>query len=129
MSLFAASLGLAALFSCTNSNSGDTASTINHTPIPSIVESDVISVKKEQRYMDGLNKSVDLSTFFEFKGSMPIDNIKFTFMGFDESEEITSLSGIRLLQPGMVSLVYSLSRRKARLLPLPSIRRQSIFVS
>lgn len=128
MSLFAASLGLAALFSCTNSNSGDTASTINHTPIPSIVESDVISVKKEQRYMDGLNKSVDLSTFFEFKGSMPIDNIKFTFMGFDESEEITSLSDIRLLQ-GMVSLVYSLSRRKARLLPLPSIRRQSIFVS
>ena len=92
-SLFATSLGLVALVSCGNSSSGDTASTPEPTPSSSVLENNAINTKKEQCYLDGLKKSLDLSTLFEFKGSTSIDNLEFTYMGFGESQEIVSVSG------------------------------------
>ncbi len=66
-----------ALVSYCNTNSGDTASIVNSVLGSSIIESSVISVKKERCYMDGLNKSIDLKGFFEFKGETSIDDVEF----------------------------------------------------
>ncbi len=95
--MFAASLGLV---SYCNTNSGDTASIVNSVLGSSIIESSVISMKKEQCYMGGLNKSIDLSAFFEFKGSMSINNLEFTNVGFEESKEIIFLSGHTITSVG-----------------------------
>lgn len=99
-SLLAASLGFVALVSCGNSNSGGTASTSGPTPSSSVIQNNEINMKKEFCYLDGLNKSLDLSAFFEFKGSTSIDNLEFTSMDLDGDKNIVSLSGHTITSTG-----------------------------